>query len=330
MVKVGTRVAPANMFTLTSDEAYAGTSRSEWEAIVQELDFLKPVKLEDIKPEDQECDICQESFGSADDCNSPEKPVSLPCGHIFGKDCLSEWIAVGRERDSHQNENQNVGQARQLSRINSSVGPSSFNDLLQHSPVALRTDGFTCPKCRQGLAIPRSGEHAPAIEARLQFWDLAYGKLGILRSVEEEASRQDLWRFVRKMKMEQATVSSDRMRSFQLRAQVSAMRFAMRRAWSNLTPVQCHLRDALFNFACFGVDHTPKEYSAEWYEDRPIPAWCWQFDRIERGMNPSYDWRRGEEYCHRFFSDLQQQTLGRWRRTLFSELGEDAHYLHFG
>lgn len=311
------------MFTLASDEAYAGTSRSEWEAVVQELEFLKPVKLEDIKPEDQECDICRESFGAADDYSSPEKPVSLPCGHIFGKDCLSDWIAVGRERDSHQYEDQNVGQARQLSIINSSVGPNNFYDLLPQPQVVLKTDGFTCPKCRKSLAIPRSAVHAPAIEARLQFWDLAYEKLGILRSVEEEANRQDLWRFVLKMKTEQATVSREQMRSLQLRAQVSAMRFAMRRARWNLTPVQCYLRDALFNLACYGVDHTPREYRAEWYEDRPIPAWCWQFDRIERGMNPRYDWRRGEEYCYRFFSDLQQQTLGRWRRTLFAETGDD-------
>lgn len=54
MVKCGPRVAPANVFLLSHNEAYAGTSMPECEAFVFYLGFLEPVELE---ADDEECGI---------------------------------------------------------------------------------------------------------------------------------------------------------------------------------------------------------------------------------------------------------------------------------
>lgn len=101
MVEIETPVVPTNFLVLNHDEAYAGTTRSDWEAITSQQGLLKTVELEDIELENRECDICRESFGSSEGGRSSETPVSLPCGHIFGKDCLSSWISVGSRHDSH-------------------------------------------------------------------------------------------------------------------------------------------------------------------------------------------------------------------------------------
>lgn len=304
--------AAANMFSLNNNEVYAGTTRSEWEVIVFQQDTLKPVKLE---AGEHECDICRKPFGFADDDGIiSEQAVALPCSHVFGQDCISSWIANGRGHISDQ-----VPQFRV-------VGPDSFDDLLLQSTRVPRTTEFSCPKCRRRHTVPVEGERtrqeqAAAIKARLRFWDCAYERLDIRRSPEEDASREDLQRFVDKTPME--VVSSDRMRSYELRAQVSAMRFALRRARSDLTPAQSYLRDALFNVACFGMDDTPAEYRDEWYEDRPIPIWCWQFDRIQRGLYPSYDSTMGQQFCDRFLANWARQRLGPWRRTLMAELEDN-------
>lgn len=329
MVKFGPRVAPANMFVLSHDEAYAGTSISEWQAVIDHLEFWQPVELNqaglnDIKPKNQECVICKESFLPSDDRKSPEKPVSLPCGHIFGMDCLSDWIAVCRGQNPREH-----GGAGETSSVNISVDSSDIDNLLPNSAVSLGTADATCPLCRQSFTVSTSGDQGLAIEARLRFWDFAYEKLGILRSVDEEECRRDLWRFVEKMKAEQKTVSQDRMHSFDLRAQVSALRFALRRARWELTPVQRHLRDAFFNLGCSGMEDSPNEYSAESYEGRPIPFWCWQFGRIERGMSPNPHWTHtpGQDLSRAtpswVLDDWTQQHLGPWRRKLFTELEED-------
>lgn len=84
-------VAAPDMFVnLDEDEAYAGTSYLDWHclATATTLENFKTLKLEDIEPENQSCEICFEPFDSS------ENPVQiLSCGHVFGHICLSSWLA---------------------------------------------------------------------------------------------------------------------------------------------------------------------------------------------------------------------------------------------
>ncbi|KAF6226757.1 hypothetical protein HO173_012360 [Letharia columbiana] len=51
------------------------------------LSSLPVVNLEDLWAQRQ-CDICHESF-----FEWAEKPLKLPCGHIFGSKCIAEWLS---------------------------------------------------------------------------------------------------------------------------------------------------------------------------------------------------------------------------------------------
>lgn len=314
MVEIETPVVPTNFLVLNHDEAYAGTTRSDWEAITSQQGLLKTVELEDIELENRECDICRESFGSSEGGRSSETPVSLPCGHIFGKDCLSSWISVGSRHDSHGHDDDlDAGD----------IGPTNWNYSMPNPAEWFTTAAFDCPKCRKGFNVSASREEAPAIEARLQFWDRAYERLGIKRSAEEEACRHDLWQFVEKVKAEQKEVTSDPPPSFILRTQVSAMQFALRRAEWDLSPAQRRLRDAFFYFGCFGVNSVPEEYSAEAYENRRVPLWCWQISLVERGMPPVLGLSRKQWITDEFVRYWKKQRLGTWKRLLFGELERD-------
>ncbi|MCJ1466991.1 hypothetical protein MMC07_005613 [Pseudocyphellaria aurata] len=305
-------VIPPRTFDLSDEEAYAGTSRSEWESIVSELNHLTPVNTDVFEIHEHECGICQEPIGSADDGGNAEEAVSLPCQHVFGNHCISKWIAMGQNANEHEDS------------PNHPVGPDSFDDLLPREPcLGLNSCYFTCPICRQGWTISTREAQAPAIVARLRFWDSAYEKLGIVRSAKEEESRKDLWEFVENVPKK--VISKEQLCSYDLRARVSAMRFALQ---ESPTDAHSHLRAALFNLACIGLEDAPKAYCAEWYEDQKIPIWCWQFDRIERGIDPAYHWGRGADYCYGFFKDWKRQRLGPWRRTLMAELKDDRLVYH--
>lgn len=82
-----------HMFIRSPDEAYAGYTISDWLQVVSSpeiiLESLKPTKLDDIEAVNQECDICRQSFRPLEDVITPKNPVTLPCGHVFGKDCIS-------------------------------------------------------------------------------------------------------------------------------------------------------------------------------------------------------------------------------------------------
>lgn len=272
------------MFVLFPDEAYAGTSISEWKLLSLRVEILKPVKLDDIEPENQQCDICQESFSPSEDGTSQEKPVSLPCGHVFGKECIAGWMA-----DSHGN-----------------------------SAVRLETT-FTCPKCRTKFTDPISEVQAPKIESRLRFWDLVYEKLGILRSVEEEECRKCLWRFVEEQKTEQNKKNWDLWRPrFDFLAQQSGLRIALQCPRWDLIPMERQACDAIFNFACYGVNDPSEEYCAESYEDRRIPTWCWQFEQISLGRSTDFS------LFERLGRDGSQPCIGPWRRAMFTRTENDV------
>lgn len=304
------------MLALESDEAYAGISKSDWDRIVNRLEFFKPVELDDIEPEDLACDICRQSFRPTADGPTPEEPVRLPCNHVFGKNCISEWIALGPEpRLEHHNLDEEEAEDR--FRASFLVESKNFDALLPKPAVWHSKKAFSCPKCRKRLRVQTpSGEQAAAIEARIQFWDFAYRKLGIVRSIEEEECRQGLWQYVEEMKVGQPEVVWHRIRSFEICAQISAMRFAMRRGRWDLTPLQSHFRDGLFNLGCHGPNLS-REYNAKWFDERELPFWCWHLERVEQGLDPAYDWRQEREnptVCNRWI----QERLGPWRRALFA------------
>ncbi|MCJ1423108.1 hypothetical protein MMC29_000989 [Sticta canariensis] len=324
MGKVGPPVAPAAMLPLRIDEGYAGTSKWDWDNIFKRVRCFRPVELDDIEPEKRSCDICRESFGPgpADDGTIPEKPVSLPCNHIFGMDCISDWIATSH--DPHYYENNSMIQEQPEGSIRENVTNESIDVkmLLPADALWLRWKSFTCPTCRKQLTVQKtSGEQAAAIEARLRFWDSAYEKLGIVRSIDEELCRRDLRQFVEGTKVGQYKVPQDHLRYYEMRARVSAMRFALRRAQSTLTPVQTRLRDALFNLGCYGITDPSTEYCAEWYDNQPLPFWCWHFERIERGRDPAIEWLT--HVPEEFLRNWEQKRLGPWRRRLFAELADD-------
>ncbi|MCJ1470017.1 hypothetical protein MMC07_008662 [Pseudocyphellaria aurata] len=282
-------------FTRSPDEAYAGYTTTDWECIANSpeifksaiLGSLKPVKLDDIDSANQECDICRQSFSLSENGDAPEPPVTLPCGHIFGKDCISNWI---------------------------------FHSALKESGDEDKTlVVFSCPKCREVHKAPRVTWLA--VEARLQFWDSAYEILGIVRSAEEEEYREGLWRFVKNTKKWQFPLDRYQKHMLKLRTCVAAVQFALRRARSDLRDTQVHLRDALFNLGCFGITDAEAGYHPERYEDRQLPIWCSQYDRNERGLKPDWEWKQSEWSQ----DELDRwRCIGNWRRALFAEILEEG------
>lgn len=60
-------VAPRDIFvSLDEDEAYAGTSYSDWRLLATETEAFKTLKIEDLGPENQACEICFEPFHSSE------------------------------------------------------------------------------------------------------------------------------------------------------------------------------------------------------------------------------------------------------------------------
>lgn len=190
------------------------------------------------------------------------------------------------------------------------------------------------------FSIQRCGILGVMIEARVHFWDRLYEKLGICRSAKEERSRNDLLRYFQMVQVPPIVIKPEHMRSFTLHAQVSAMRFALRRGKRDLDSLQTYLRDAIFHLGCYGLHEYG--YDAGSYEDRKVPLWCYQVDRIERGLSSiilATNWLHAcdniddqeslLEYSRAFNRELRQLVSGPWRRTLFAEAGGDRDGLRW-
>lgn len=58
--------------------------------------LLLDISPDTIPPEDRNCGICREPYlgvrPTEDTDDFGEEPVQLPCGHIYGKACISSWL----------------------------------------------------------------------------------------------------------------------------------------------------------------------------------------------------------------------------------------------
>ena len=320
-----TSTRPELFVCLDEGEAYAGTSLSEWQSIIKQMENLMSLKIEDIESENRDCEICFEPYG-------PEQPIKLlACGHVFGHVCFFRWLTEfmpeGRwsdweatdaywpydsEEDFRRYEADDFREAIMHTDVedisiafqdDGRLTPDwrdylnwiseDDEDLLPMSGPTIEPDysndvcHATCPKCRNEFSILRHRVEGIRIEARLRFWDLMYEKLGLSRSAKEEQSRNDLLRYVQMVQEPSTDVKPEQMRPFTLQAQASAMRFALRRGNRDLDPLQSDLRDAIFNLGCYGLHEG--EYCAISYEKRRVPLWCYQVYRIERGLCPIVD-----------------------------------------
>lgn len=350
-------------------ETYADTSRFQWEWIINQLSNFIPLKLEDLEPERRNCEICFEPLGRS------EEPVKLlSCGHVFGHVCLYYWVArfmpEGKwcnwepsdaywpylsEEAFRINDDYEVrecirrttigdistafrdGELRPDWRTLLNWSSDSVDDLMPRTcdVPGEAVNEITCPKCRDTFSITTTGLIGVRMEARLHFWDTLYEKLGISRSEEEEQCRTDLMRYV-EMTRVPTDIKTEDVRSYTLQAQVSAVRFALRRGKEDLDPLQTYLREGIFNLGCYGLYEG--KYDPTSYEDREIPIWCFQIDRIERGLSPiiapvmdsppesesHLNYLELFRNAERFHRELKGQVFGPWRRALFAERGGDS------
>ena len=62
-------------------------------AFINELPLVERTKLQAY---DDKCAICGDKYGEGE---VAETPVSLPCNHVFGKDCLQIWLCGHPDQD---------------------------------------------------------------------------------------------------------------------------------------------------------------------------------------------------------------------------------------
>ncbi|KAL8756392.1 MAG: hypothetical protein Q9199_002954 [Rusavskia elegans] len=86
-------------------EAYADTPKE----VLETIDYLDQLKHQIVQPanDGNECSICLEPFSSSgrgstnDSSGVAETPVSLPCGHIIGFNCIERYLSpFGEARNS--------------------------------------------------------------------------------------------------------------------------------------------------------------------------------------------------------------------------------------
>lgn len=366
---------PEIFLSLDRFEGYAGTSLSDWLLIREQIGNFRPLDIKQFETEGRSCEICFEPFGHSYDGSPLEMPIELDsCGHVFGHKCLYKWLVTftsnGKwwnwqawdaywphmsEEAYWENDEKQFHEALMFTDVDDiSVAfqndrrkrdwrdhlnwrSDHSDDLLPQPgpPRSPETTVASCPKCRGKFGLHRVGLPGWNIKARVHFWDCLYKKIGISRSPKEKQCRRDLVRYIRMVREPKINIERGHMRSFTLQAQASAMRFALRRGNRELDPQQTYLRDAIFNLGCYGLHEG--EYSPDSYENRKVPLWCYQVDRIESGLDPkittfmylqsvlnqmdeSEQWDQARSSME-FYQELRKQISGPWRRKLFTELG---------
>ncbi|KAN0117478.1 hypothetical protein V8E51_003455 [Hyaloscypha variabilis] len=49
--------------------------------------------VENLPPDEQRCSICRDPYGTCHQDNKPEIAARIPCGHVFGFNCITIWLA---------------------------------------------------------------------------------------------------------------------------------------------------------------------------------------------------------------------------------------------
>ena len=214
-----------NAFVIADDEAYAMTTIQTFKAAEFLLTKLEPVNLE---AKDAVCIICHQEFRISENVKHSHAPVKTPCGHIFGRKCLMQWLGPlsfwGSKEEHH-------------AEAAEEVDPSP----------AIKHGKTSCPICRQALVPNLVVEPMESLAQRLALWDAAYSSAGVARSEREDRSRAILWEYVdccRSMdELEQNTPGA------QVLAQATLMRWLHALRSRIVTPQQEYLRQKLIRFA---------------------------------------------------------------------------------
>ncbi|MCJ1428285.1 hypothetical protein MMC29_006194 [Sticta canariensis] len=210
----------ADTLDVFEKRTYAFISTETWQIIKFLLEELTPVDTPDLEPEDHRCAICAENFTTDD-----HPPVRLPCGHVFGKDCIQEWLRP-------------------------------YSPFFPYNGHEMKVGANTCPMCRREFFPEQRGfDILPNIEARIKLWDKAYAHVGIALSERERQAREDLLRYIDYYEMARHNVyfypftwpqSTDHWADNQRKWLLECSRDLKR---TNLTPKQEHLRQGLEEFA---------------------------------------------------------------------------------
>lgn len=254
---------------LDEDEAYAGTSYSEWQKIAKQMENFKWLQISDIEPENRMCDICYEPLGRSNAGRPSEEPIQLlSCGHVFGHICLFNWLAtlMPNGKWTSWSDVHPADQGEEAQQVRDDPPTWLSEDLTRASDPPTPV---SCPKCRATFPIHRYGKSGLKIQLRLDFWDALYRTLGLARSPAQEHARTILLRYMQMVHEPALAATREHIRTFTLQARASAVRFALRPRHRLTQP---RLRSAIFHLGCFGLPE--REYRASAYENRPVPLWC--------------------------------------------------------
>lgn len=99
---------------------------------------------EDIDRSASQCSICRESLGDESCQGDAEKACILPCAHIFGRECISQWLQTSP--------NHNCPTCRHSMlyvECQHPIWPMDL-DIWKSRPSKLQKVPDKCPLCRQG------------------------------------------------------------------------------------------------------------------------------------------------------------------------------------
>ncbi|MCJ1467439.1 hypothetical protein MMC07_006064 [Pseudocyphellaria aurata] len=252
MVKIGPPGPVLNTLDCHPDYTYAFTNLDTWVAIRFILEKLLYVDMDDIELEDRQCSICTSEFKGS------HPAVSLPCGHVFGLECIESWLR-----------------------------PYPSLTINEGLDLDMPLGANTCPLCREVFFPPHTvSDTLHDIEARIAFWDLAYAHVGIELTDLESDAREDLRTYINtcyaRRLISTTIVSTYSPSGYIWWLHRALLRFCddLKRNGEPLLPVQEHLRRRLEEIAILGLDRDHSIYGLRY----------WRNDRGELDFEARHGW----------------------------------------